>query len=136
MIAVHRRRNPVMIVGAPVSMRAYKVGAAIRNSGLVFVSRSRTLTLRCANHRKFNGPPSLTVPSPQNTMSTCTTSAMLSIFGRAGAIPLACRMLCMYNQVLKAVQKHNTKRSWISFTHIAGRSLTWRYPHGVLFSRR
>ena len=24
------------------------------------------------------------------------------------------RMLCMHNHVLKAVQKHNTKRSWVS----------------------
>ena len=26
-------------------------------------------------------------------------------------------MLCMYNHVLKAVQKHDTKRSWIPCAH-------------------
>ena len=45
-----------------------------------------------------------------------TTSAMLSILGereRSYWLQL-CRMLCMHNHVLKAVQKHNTKRSCVS----------------------
>ena len=52
--------------------------------------------------------------------STCKcnikiTSAMLSIFGRAaaGAILLAV-VDVSHDHALKAVQKHNTKHSWVS----------------------
>ena len=62
---LHRRQNPVRIVGAPVSMRVHKVGGAIKNSRPVFVSQSRTplcVQSGCANYRKFNGRPSLRIP--------------------------------------------------------------------------
>ena len=48
--------------------------------------------------------------------SSLYTSAMLSIFGQVGAIPMAVVMLYIHvhNCMLKVVQKHNTKCSWIS----------------------
>ena len=57
---IHRRRNPVRIVGAPVSMRTHKVGTAMRNLRPIDCVRSLCAQSGCANHRKFNSRPSLT----------------------------------------------------------------------------
>ena len=59
---VHRRRNPVRIVGTLVSMRVDKVGGAMQNCGQVNRVRSLCAQSGCANHWKFNGRPSLRVP--------------------------------------------------------------------------
>ena len=65
-LPIHRRRNPVRIVGAPVGMRTHKVGGEMR---------PRTLTLRaqsgCASSQIQWSAIPYPVSSPQNTMSTC-----------------------------------------------------------------
>ena len=58
-LTYHRWRNPVRIVGAPMSMRARKVGGAVRISRVFSRVRSLCAQCCCVNHRKFNGRPSL-----------------------------------------------------------------------------
>ena len=57
----HGWRNPVRIVGAPMSMPR-KVGRAVRNSRVFSRVRSLCAHCGCVNHRKFNGRPSLRAP--------------------------------------------------------------------------
>ena len=81
--------------GAPMSMRARKVGGAVRNSRVFSRVRSLCAQFGCVNHCKFNGRPSLRVP-PGSFDATCIiilrTGSCVRAFRRSyqncvGALP-------------------------------------------------
>ena len=71
--------------------------------------RSLCVDWGCANYRKFNGqssPRDPLVPTPQNTMSTCT-SAMLSILGECDNLT-GCSQL-IHSHMFCGKKKHSTR---------------------------